>query len=199
MMHAMIAATAGTSCAPLVRLPSIDQAEVKAALDAGAEGVVFPLVRTSADAARCVSYMRYPPDGVRGWGAFIAHSRHQTSLVDYAHVVGPQVVCGLLLETVEAVENIDEILRVPGIDFVVPAHFDLSTALGVHGQFDSPIFVDAITTLERAVQASGIPAGGAALTPEQTSSLLARHYRVLFQGFDVLMLEERMANFKTWN
>ena len=48
-MHAMIAATAGTDCAPLVRVPSIDEAETKAALDAGAEGIVFPLVRTAAD------------------------------------------------------------------------------------------------------------------------------------------------------
>ena len=120
-MHAMVAATAGTNCAPLVRVNSIEEAETKAALDAGAEGILFPLVRTAADAERCVSYLTYPPTGLRGWGPFVAHSRHQTSLFDYAGRVGPEIACGLLLETVEAVENIEEILRVPGIDFVVPA------------------------------------------------------------------------------
>ena len=64
-MHAMIAATAGTGCAALVRVPSIDETETKAALDAGAEGIVFPLVRTAADAERCVSYLTYPPAGLR--------------------------------------------------------------------------------------------------------------------------------------
>ena len=89
-MHTMIAATAGTDCAPLVRVPSIDEAETKAALDAGAEGIVFPLVRTAADAERCVSYLTYPPTGLRGFGPFVADSRHQTSLFDYAGSVGPR-------------------------------------------------------------------------------------------------------------
>jgi 4-hydroxy-2-oxoheptanedioate aldolase len=197
-MHATIAATAGTNCAPLVRVPSIDEAQSKAALDAGAEGIVFPLVRTAEDATRCVSYLTYPPAGLRGFGPFVAHSRYHTSLFDYAGSVGPEIACGVLLETVEAVENIDEILRVPGIDFVVPAQFDLSTALGVSGQFDSPPFVDAITTIERAVASSQLPAGCVAFTPEQTSSALAKGYRVLFYGFDVLMLKERVETYKTW-
>src|SRR3954452_3039297 len=75
-MHAMIAATAGTACAPLVRVAAIDEAEGKGALEAGAAGGVYPLVRTADDAARCVSYATYPPHGQRGWGPFAAHSRH---------------------------------------------------------------------------------------------------------------------------
>jgi len=198
-MHAMIAATAGTTCAPLVRVNSIDEAETKAALDAGAEGIVFPLVRTADDAERCVSYVNYPPMGVRGFGPFVTHSRHQTTLFDYGETVGSMITCGLLLETVEAVENVDEILEVPGVDFVVPAQFDLSTALGVSGQFQSPVFIDAVTTLEGAVDSSSVPVGGVAFTPEQTSVLLRKGYRVLFHGFDVLMLEERIQAFKTWS
>jgi 2-keto-3-deoxy-L-rhamnonate aldolase RhmA len=67
-LHAMIAATAGTRCAPLVRVPRRDEAWVKPALDLGAEGIVVPLVRTAEDAAECVSLLRYPPGGRRGWG-----------------------------------------------------------------------------------------------------------------------------------
>ncbi len=74
-LHAMIAATAGTACGPLVRVPAIDEAEVKLALDAGAEGISFPMVRSAADVERCVALLRYPPDGTRGWGPFVAHSR----------------------------------------------------------------------------------------------------------------------------
>jgi 4-hydroxy-2-oxoheptanedioate aldolase len=198
-MHAMIAATAGTECTPLVRVPAIEESEVKLALDMGAEGVVFPLVRTAADAARCVELVTYPPGGLRGFGPFIAHSRHQVPLNEYLGTVAPQITCGLLLETVEAVENIDQILAVPGVDYVVMAQFDLSTAFGVSGRFDAPVFVDAVTTIEAAVFAAGIPLGGAAFTPEVTSAMIGKGYRVLYNGFDVLMLAAGVRSFATWN
>jgi 4-hydroxy-2-oxoheptanedioate aldolase len=63
------------------------------------------------------------------------------------------------------------------------AQFDLSTALGVLGQFDSPVFRDAVATIERAATARGMPLGAAALTREQTTSLIGKGYRVLFHGF----------------
>ena len=66
------------------------------------------------------------------------------------------------------------------------------------GRFDEPVFRDAVATLERAVTVSGVPLGGAALTPEQTTALVGAGYRVLFHGFDVLMLKERIAHFRTW-
>jgi 4-hydroxy-2-oxoheptanedioate aldolase len=196
-MHAMIAATAGTPCAALVRVPAIDGAEVKAALDAGAEGIVYPLIQSAEDMKRCVAYLTYPPNGSRGWGPFVAHSRFATSLRDYPGVVGPHVTCCVLIETAEAIENIDAILEVPGLDFLVVASFDLSSALGVEGQFDSPAFVGAVATVERAVQGK-VPLCGLALTREQSSALVAKGYRVLLHGFDVMMLEERTAAFKSW-
>ncbi len=197
-LHAMVATTAGTDCAALVRVPTIDEGHVKAALDAGAEGIVFPLVRTPAAAERCVSLVTYPPEGTRGWGPFVAHSRFGTTLANYAKEIGPKVTCCLLIETLEAVENIDAILEVPGVDLAVVAQFDLSTALGVLGQFDSPVFLDAVSRIESAAAAKGTPLGAAALTPEQTTSLIAKGYRVLFHGFDVLMLQDQIASFGTW-
>jgi 4-hydroxy-2-oxoheptanedioate aldolase len=169
-MHAMIAATAGTACSALVRVPAIDEAEVKAALDAGAEGIVYPLIRSAEDVKRCVAYLTYPPNGSRGWGPFAAHSRFGTSLRDYPGAVGPHVTGCVLIETVEAIENIDAILEVPGLDFLVVAPFDLSSALGVEGQFDSPVFVEAVATVERAAR-NKVPLGGVALTREQSSTV----------------------------
>src|SRR3954467_11092259 len=74
-LHAMVAATAGTGCAPLVRVPRRDEGWVKPALDLGAEGIVFPQVRPAEGAAECIALLRYPPHGRRGWGPFIAHAR----------------------------------------------------------------------------------------------------------------------------
>lgn len=94
-MHAMVASTAGTACSPWVRVPGCHEASVKAALDAGAEGIVFPLVTTAKSAADCVALTRYPPEGRRGWGPFVAHSRWGVGLFDYLSQRGGETVCTL--------------------------------------------------------------------------------------------------------
>ncbi|MEA2480173.1 MAG: 4-hydroxy-2-oxoheptanedioate aldolase [Thermoleophilaceae bacterium] len=179
-------------------VPGILEHEVKAALDAGAEGIVYPLVRSVADAERAVAYATYPPAGTRGWGPFAAHARHGVALGDYLSGVGPQITCCLLIETAEAVENIEAILAVPGIDLIVLAQFDLSTALGVHGRFDAAPFLEAVASVERAAHAASIPLGTSALTPEQSRAAVTSGYRVLIHGFDVLMLKQQVAAFRDW-
>jgi 4-hydroxy-2-oxoheptanedioate aldolase len=197
-LHAMIAATAGTDCAPLVRIPENRAAHVKRALDMGAEGIVFPLVRTAEEARECVSYLRYPPEGVRGWGPFIAHSRLQTPLLDYLPSKGKDVVCCLLFETPEAVENIEEICAVDGIDCAIIARFDLSTTLGLSGQFDHPKFAAAVERIEAAAFKAGIPLGGGPIASrEDVDDLYAKGYRMI-GGFDVLRLKASVATSVEW-
>jgi 4-hydroxy-2-oxoheptanedioate aldolase len=196
-LHAMIAATQGTACAPLVRIPEIGEAHIKRALDAGAEGICFPLVRTVADAECCVAAMRYPPAGKRGWGPFVAHSRWDTPIGEYAAGPARDTVCMLLLETREAVENIDAICAVEGIDCMVVAPFDLSTELGVQGQMDHPTMREAVKHLEDAVLKAKIPLGGVGLTEASTRSLVAKGYRIV-GGFDVLWLKGAVAHARSW-
>lgn len=197
-LHAMIAATGGTLCAPLVRVPKRDETWVKTALDLGAEGVFFPLVSTADQAAECVALTRYPPHGRRGWGPFIAHARWGVGLFDYLPERGDETVCMLLIETRAAVENIEAICRVEGIDCMVIGGFDLSTELGVSGRFDAPEMVEAVTQLERVIFEAGIPLGAAALTREQTRALLERGYRLPVHGFDVLMLGGLVRQTAEW-
>jgi 4-hydroxy-2-oxoheptanedioate aldolase len=192
-MQAMIAATAGTACAPLVRVPGIDAAEVKVALDAGAEGIFFPMVRSAADVERCVASVTYPPAGTRGWGPFVAHARHATTPAEYSSAVGPHITCCVQIETLEAVRDIEAIVRVPGVDLVMIAPFDLSSALGIEGQFDATPFVEAVAGVERAVAAAGVALCGVALTPERAAALAAGGYRALLRGIDVFMLADAVA------
>ncbi len=195
--HAMIAATTGFACAPLVRVAENDPAQVKRVLDLGAEGIVFPLIRSAEDAQRAVASLRYPPHGNRGFGPFIAHSRWGTSLMDYREAVDGKLVCCLLVETRDAIENIDAICAVPGIDLIVPAQFDLSTDLGISGQFDHPDFQGALAKVEKAAHAAGIPLGNVAMTKEQADMLFARGYRVI-AGFDLLWLKAVAAETQSW-
>jgi 4-hydroxy-2-oxoheptanedioate aldolase len=195
-LHAMIAATAGTACGALVRVPGIDEGEVKLALDAGAEGVCFPMVRSVADVERCAALVRYPPNGSRGWGPFVAHSRHGTSAAEYSTAVGANVTCWIQIETLEAVEAIEEIVRVPAVDVVIIAPFDLSIALGVEGQFGEPRFVEAVDAVERAAVAAGVPLCGVAFDNQRAAELAARGYRALLRGIDVFMLSGAVAAFR---
>ncbi len=196
--HAMIASTAGTACSPWVRVASRDEGLVKAALDAGAEGIVFPLVTDAASAAACVALTAYPPGGRRGWGPFVAHARWGVGLFDYLEARGSQTVCTLLVETRSAVENLEAICEVEGIDCLTVAPFDLSTELGVPGRLDAPEVVEAVERIERVAAAAGIPLGGAALDPRQTQRLVEKGYRVLWHGFDVLALQQFVRQTAEW-
>ena len=172
-LHAMIASTAGTTCSPWVRVPRSDEALVKTALDAGAEGIVFPLVSTAEAAAECVALTRYPPQGRRGWGPFVAHSRWGVELFDYLDQRGDATACTILIETRSAIENIERLCQVDGIDCMTIAPFDLSTELGVSGRLDAPEVVEAVQHAEDVILGAGIPLGGAAFTETQTQALLA--------------------------
>ncbi len=192
-LHAMIMATQGTDCAALVRVIDHNPANVKLTLDLGAEGIVFPLIRTAQDAATCVASLRYPPKGIRGWGAFVAHSRWGVQPMEYLPRFGDRTVCCLLIETAEAVENIDAIFAVEGVDMAIVAPFDLSTSLGISGQFDHPDFLDAVNKIEVSAKAAEIPLGGGpANTEAEVDALLARGYRV-FGGFDIFQIKRAVG------
>ncbi|WP_406644430.1 aldolase/citrate lyase family protein [Aliisedimentitalea scapharcae] len=195
--HAMIAATAGTECAPLVRVAQNETNQVKRVLDLGAEGIVFPMIRTADDARNAVASLKYAPEGTRGFGPFLAQSRWQTNLTDYPAQEQDQLVCCLLVETAEAVENIEEICAVPGIDVLIPAQFDLSTDLGVMGQFDHPIFQAALARVEAAGHAAGLPLGNVAMSRDHADTLFARGYR-LIANFDILWLRQKAAEMNSW-
>lgn len=193
-LHAMIAATQGFDCAPLVRVVDHSPAHVKVALDLGAEGIMFPLVKSVEEAKACVASTRYPPDGTRGWGPFVAHSRWSVGPFDYLPQYGDKIVCCLLIETVEALAVVDEIFAVDGVDMAFVAPFDLSTSLGLSGQFDHPDFLAAVDRIETAARKAQMPLGGGALADSQDKvrALHARGYRI-FADFDVLQLKRAAA------
>ena len=177
-VHAMIAATAGTRCAPLVRVAENDAAQVKRMLDLGAEGIVFPLIRTVEDARRAVASLRYPPNGTRGFGPFIAQSRWGSSMPTFAADTENKLVCCLLIETAEAVDNIDAILAVDGVDCAVTALFD------------------AIRQIEEAARKNSVPLVSNITSPEHAKELFAKGYRGI-GGFDVLALRANVMDLRT--
>lgn len=186
--HGLIAATQGTDCAPIVRVPKENLAATRPVLDAGAFGVVFPMVLGAEEARRALACLRYPPEGTRGVGPVYAPQRWGLSLADYLAQANEQIAAVVLIEHIEAVRNAREILAVPGIDVALIAPYDLSASMGRLGELEHPDVAAAIAEAEAAILASPAALGGLAQNAADARAKLARGYRVLIVGIDVFLL-----------
>ena len=126
----MIMTLQSRGCAPIVRIRVNDESLVKQMLDWGAEGVMFPMIHDAADARRAVAACRYPPHGVRGFSPREA-SNFYKDLDSYLATADERVIAMLQIEHYAAVDNLDEILTVPGIDALLIGPADLSYSLDV--------------------------------------------------------------------
>ncbi len=183
-LHALVAATAGTDAVPVARVPANVPWLVKQVLDAGAMGVVFPMVRDAADAAAAVAACRYPPHGVRGWGPFHAAQRLGVTPDEYVAHADDHLFTTVLVELPGAVADIDAIAAVPGIDLIFVAVFDLAMNLGHPGDPGHPEVVAAVRRIEDAVLAAGVSLGGFGPDPDAVRALVERGYRTVVVGFD---------------
>ena len=141
--HAMITATSGTPCVPLARIAANEPWLAKAPMDIGALGINFPMICSAADAEKAVRSVRYPPKGERLWGPFHAPFRWGVSMPDYMATADDDMICMITIEHVEAVNRIDEIMAVPGIDVAVIGPGDLATSIDRRGRLDDPEVLDA--------------------------------------------------------
>jgi 4-hydroxy-2-oxoheptanedioate aldolase len=157
---AMLQAMRASGVTPMVRAPWLDPADIMKALDAGAYGVICPMINTREEAERLVSYVRYPPNGVRSFGP----TRTNFSAgADYGQHADSEVLCFAMIETAEAFANVDAIASTPGLDGLYIGPADLT--LGLTGRkyptgFDreEPEMVDAIKRILAAAHTAGIRA-----------------------------------------
>lgn len=191
--HAMIAASAGSHGVPVVRVAWNLPWLVKPVLDAGAMGIFFPMINSADEAVAAVRSTRYPPAGERGWGSFYAPPRWQTTLPDYMARADAAVMAMLSIEHPLAVERIDQIAAVPGIDLLFIAPGDLALAMGYGNQRDHPTVQQAIAHVEERVLAQGIPLGGVALTRPAALAMIEKGYRCLHLAFDWMLLQQSAA------
>ena len=155
---AMLQAISTTATTPIVRVPWNDQAIIMKMLDAGAYGVIIPMVNTRADAEAAVAACRYPPQGIRSFGPIRAV--YYAGFDYFAHA-NDEVLCIPQIETVEALENLDDILSVPGIDAVYIGPMDLSISMGITPEMDgeAPEYVAARRRIVEGCRRHGVIAG----------------------------------------
>ena len=177
---------------PVVRVPGTEYDFIARALDGGALGVMVPLVDTAQQAEFIVSCTRYPPAGGRRGAAFgFAHDDYEGGdVVDKMKMIHARTLVIAMIETKQGLENVDAIAAVPGVDALWLGHFDLSNFLGIPGQFESPVFQDAIKKIVGAASKHGKAAGYMAASAELGRQYLKHGFRMLATGTDQGMLQE---------
>lgn len=142
---------------PIVRVPWNEPGIIGKTLDAGAHGVIVPMVNTREQAEAVVASSRYVPNGSRSWGPVMAGQRHpdQRAWADATTAVIP------MIETREAISNLDDILTVPGIDAIYVGPADLSISLGLepYGNADESLLDDALAAIVAACGRHGVTPG----------------------------------------
>ena len=179
-MVAMLQAVSGTGTPAFVRVADADGAGIMKVLDAGAVGVIVPLVETAEQAVGIVQACRYPPDGERSWGPIRASLGSSGFSPESAN---RDVICVVMVETPKAIANLDEILAVRGVDAALIGSNDLALSSGLKPSFtsDSSVQMELVLSVQRACRRHGVVSGIAA---GDTATAL----RWLKAGFDMLAL-----------
>lgn len=171
----------------LVRVPAAGEIPIKTVLDLGADGIIVPQVNTAEETERIVQWARYAPLGSRGVGLARAHG-YGRRFKEYVETANERTTVVVQAEHIRAVENIESIVKVPGIDAVLLGPYDLSASLGKMGQIDDPAVLSAIDRVTTVCQAAKIPLGYFGVTSSAVQPFIDRGYTLITSGVDTLML-----------
>lgn len=175
---------------PLVRLTSNDTNQIKRVMDAGAHGIIVPMVNTPADATRAVAATRYAPAGFRGVGLARAQG-YGVNFQDYLQWQSNGPVVIVQIEHKDAIDQLEEILTVPGVDGFIIGPYDLSCSMGIPGEFEHPEFAIAMKRILSTGLRLGCPSGLHIVEPDvaRLRLTIAEGYRFIAYSVDMRMLD----------
>ena len=176
---------------PIARVPWNEPGIIGKMLDAGCHGVIVPMVNSAEEAEAVVRAVRYAPRGTRSWGPALAAPRHD----DYREWADTHIAVIPMIETLEALNNVDEILDVDGVDaaYVGPADLAISLGLEPTGNDGTPIFDDALATIVEACNRAGVVPGIHASAP-LTSLRRQQGFRMITVSTDLSSLRAALAD-----
>ena len=177
---------------PLVRLSSNDPVQIKRVMDAGAEGIIVPMVKTQAEIVAAVDAVRYPPHGSRGVGLARAQG-YGSRFEEYRAWVANESVVIAQIEHIDGVKNLDAILRTPGVAGFIVGPYDLSGSLGIPGEFSHPAMLEALAEIRRIAALHPDLAAGYHVVPPKPELVAARideGYRFIAYSTDMIFIGE---------
>ena len=195
-LAAMVSLLGDDGPTPLVRVGNVDQYLVKQALDSGARGILVPLVSTEAQAKAAVTYAKYPPDGVRG-AAAAAASRYGMQLSSYLRSANTETLVGVQIETREALDNLEAIAGVNGVDILFVGPQDLTLSLGLLDDRKNPKVRHAMRTVVDACERHGKVPGTMVIDPEERKMAVELGFRFISLASDVRFLIDGAKSYLT--
>ncbi len=181
----------GRGVVPIARVRENDTLAIRQVLDTGAQGVIVPLVNSAKDAKKAVKAAKYPPEGVRGF-AFCRANDWGVNFESYVKTANDNVAVVVMIESREAVENIDEILQVEGVDGVFIGPYDMSGSYGIVGQTSHKIIREACIKVSAACERHGKSAGIHVVLPvdDAVKNAVEEGFTFIALGIDVVFLDQ---------
>ncbi|KAF2686505.1 2,4-dihydroxyhept-2-ene-1,7-dioic acid aldolase-like protein [Lentithecium fluviatile CBS 122367] len=190
-MHEAVAAIAASGVSPIVRIAANEAWMVKRALDAGAHGIVVPLIYTVDDAKHLVSSAKFPPEGYRGFGSpFSPQTFTNEPMTHYLQNANSTLQTIVQIETKSALESVEEIAAIPGVDCLLIGPFDLGNNIGrpILGEMHQEL-KDAIERIREAAHREGKKVGIYCTSGEQSKEYAERGFDMISIAADLLAVQ----------
>lgn len=183
-----------TRAAPIVRVESSERQRIHRVLDLGAEGIMCPRINNLMEAKEVVSGLRYPPEGGRGVAKMVRATGFGKDFSDYWRDAKENILGIVQVETIEVLDHLDEIAALDGIDVLFIGPADLSMALGIFGQFDHPLFKDALKATINAAQKADKATGILLFNPDDFNTYHDMGIRMIACGADATFVADGARN-----
>ncbi len=183
------------SCAPLVRMQGNNYADTKRYLDAGAVGVIAPLVNTKKEIEYLINSVKYPPHGARGVGYGRSHS-YGFAFDEYMNFAKDNIFVAIQIEHIDAVNNFEEIAEVDGLDAIFVGPYDLTASMGITGQFSHPNYIDVLKKINSICKKQNIISGIHVVQPSP-EEVIEKHdmgYNMIAYSLDITIIGNDCRN-----
>ncbi len=185
----------GIGLYPMIRVPEINYNYISRSLDLGANGIMVPMINDQKEALQIVKYSKYPPLGRRGAGFGFAHNEYKIeNPIDVMENANKSLVNIIQIENINGLENIEKIAKIDHIDCIWVGHFDLTNFLGVPGQFNSKIYLDAINRIAQAGNKNQKSLGIMVSNKEEKDFYSKLGFNVIAVGTEMKLLRDKISN-----
>ena len=191
---AQLQALGNSPSAVLVRVESAESPRISRILDMGAEGIMCPKVDNAIEAKKVINGLHYPPFGNRGVAKMVRATQFGLNFNTYYDESRDNILGIVQIETLEALDNLDAIAAVEGVDILFIGPADLSMAMGIFGQFDHPMFVDALNKIVKAAQKANKAIGILIFNPDDYDKYHNMGIRFIACGSDATFVAEGARN-----
>lgn len=178
------------NASPIVRLTGNDPNQIKRIMDAGAHGIIVPMVNTAKEASDAIAACHYPPLGTRGVGLSRAQN-YGNGFKEYYKWQKTEPLIVIQIEDIRAVPNLEDIFNVKGVDAYMIGPYDLSCSMGIPGEFDNPEFKKVLNRIKKTAKKVGLPAGIHLVEPDVSSlkKLIKEGYLFIAYSVDFRMID----------